>query len=150
MDDEKIKDLFVGFNPELSDSDVFMARVTRGLDAVEIVRERHAVMQHRQRRALGVATLIGVFVGIGLTMLYMLVADNVAAIQLPDATFIVRTFGLAMDPYDLSVDLRIPVLMIFAVVASITAVNAYTISMTWGRRSGHGISALRESTRTES
>ena len=150
MDDEKVKSLFAGFNPELSDSDAFMARVTRGLDAVEIVRERYAEVQRRQRRALVAATLIGVLVGIGMTMLYMLVADHIAAIHLPDSTFIVRTFGLETEPYDLSVDLRIPMLVVCAVVATLTAVNTYTLSVSRGRSSDRGVSTLRESARAES
>ena len=135
MEDDKIKDLFAGFNPGLSDDGGFMERVTRGLDAGEVVRERQAVMRRRQRRALGVAAFIGMFTGIGLTMLYMLVADSVAALHLPDMTWIVRNFGMPVEARDISVDLRIPTLLLFAAAASMTAVNAYSFSMTWAARS---------------
>ena len=135
MDDDKIRDLFTGFAPELSDTDGFMERVTRGLDAVEVVRERQAVMRRRQRRALGVAAFIGMFTGIGLTVLYMLVADSIAALHLPDMTWIVRNFGMPVEARDIAVDLRIPTLLLFAAAASMTAVNAYTFSMAWAARS---------------
>lgn len=135
MEDNKIRDLFAGYNPVLTDDGDFMERVTRGLDAVEVVRERQAVMRRRQRRALGVAAFIGVFVGIGLTMLYMFVADSIAALHLPDVTWIVRNFGLPVEARDIAVDLRIPTLLLFAVAASLTAVNAYSVVMAWAGRS---------------
>lgn len=135
MEDDKIRDLFTDFDPELTDTSGFMERVTRGLDAVEVVRERQAVMRRRQRRALGVAAFIGVFVGIGLTMLYMLVVDSIAALHLPDVTWIVRNFGLPVEARDIAVDLRIPTLLLFAAAATLTAVNAYSFSMAWAGRS---------------
>lgn len=135
MEEDKIRDLFAGFNPGLSDADSFMERVTRGLDAVEVVRERQAVMRRRQRRALGVAAFIGMFVGIGLTMLYIHVADSIAALHLPDMAWIVRDFGMPVETRQIAVDLRIPTLLLFAAAASMTAVNAYTFSMAWDGRS---------------
>ncbi len=135
MDDDKIRDLFNGFDPELTDADAFIERVTRGLDAVEIVRERQQVMYRRQKRAVSAAACVGVFVGIGLTLLYMLVADSIAAWHLPDMTWVVRSFGLPLEARDIAIDLRIPTFLIFAVVATLTAVNAYSLAMVRAGRS---------------
>lgn len=63
MEDDKLKELFADFNPELPSGDAFMSRLERSMDAVELVKN-HCLRQRRHCRiAIVVAALVGVVVG---------------------------------------------------------------------------------------
>lgn len=63
MDDDKLKDLFRVFEPELTSDLQFMNRLERNLDTVELVKRHNEVVRARSRKAVAVAALVGFLVG---------------------------------------------------------------------------------------
>ncbi|MBD5171560.1 MAG: hypothetical protein HDT07_06100 [Bacteroidales bacterium] len=67
-EDDKIKELFTGFNPAMDSDRDFMDRLTRSLDSVEMIRERATELRRRNRRAVVAAALVGFVTGIAFTL----------------------------------------------------------------------------------
>lgn len=63
MEDDKLKSLFAEFQPELSSDSLFMNRLERNMESVEIVKRRVEEMRARNRRAIAVAAIVGFIVG---------------------------------------------------------------------------------------
>lgn len=70
MNDDKIKDLFAAYNPQLPPDSYFMERLTHKMQAVELLKDKTAELRHRNRIAVRVAMLTGVAVGIVLTICF--------------------------------------------------------------------------------
>lgn len=73
MEDDKLKALFADFQPELSSDSLFMNRLERNMESVEIVKRRMEEMRTRNRRAVAVAAIVGFVVGFlfSLTLPYL-------------------------------------------------------------------------------
>lgn len=63
MEEDKLKSLFAEFQPELSSDSLFMNRLERNMESVEIVKRRVEEMRARNRRAIAVAAIVGFIVG---------------------------------------------------------------------------------------
>lgn len=64
MEDNKLKDLFAKFEPDLSSSTSFMSKLQNNLDQVEIVRQHNAHISANRKKAIVIAACIGFIVGI--------------------------------------------------------------------------------------
>lgn len=73
MEDDKLKSLFADFQPQLSSDSLFINRLERNMESVEIVKRRMEEMRARNRRAVTVAALVGFVVGFlfSLTLPYL-------------------------------------------------------------------------------
>lgn len=73
MEDDKLKSLFAEFQPGLSSDRLFMNRLERNMESVEIVKRRMEEMRARNRRAVAVAAVVGFVVGFlfSLTLPYL-------------------------------------------------------------------------------
>ena len=63
MEDDKIKDLFAGFEPKIGSDSRFMDRLQARLDAVEEVKKQFAAERARNRKSLIVAIVVGFLAG---------------------------------------------------------------------------------------
>lgn len=63
METDKIKDLFKNYEPELTSDFVFMNKLKRNLDSVEIIHQRNAQLKSKNTIALIIAASIGFLVG---------------------------------------------------------------------------------------
>lgn len=63
IEDKGVEKLFADYRPDLTSDFVFMQRLERNLDAVEIVRKRNEATRRRGRRALVAAALAGFVAG---------------------------------------------------------------------------------------
>ena len=63
MEEDKLKDIFNKFEPELSPDYLFMNRLRGSLESVEMIKERHQAMKRKSRRAVVIATIAGFIVG---------------------------------------------------------------------------------------
>ncbi len=72
MEDDKIKELFNDFEPELSSSFQFMTKLKRNMEAVEIVKQHNAALKKRNKLAVAIAGVCGFAVGVILTLLFPL------------------------------------------------------------------------------
>lgn len=92
MEDDKIKSLFQNFEPELSSDLNFMARLQRSMDAVELVKQRNAALQKRNKLAMLIAGAFGFVLGIISTLLFPVLAGLISGIHLPELHIASITF----------------------------------------------------------
>lgn len=127
--EDPLKNLFDGFNPELGDTARFMSRLEARLDSVEMIRSRSAESRRHYIMAAVIAAFAGFVSGVIIMLLLphiglqMLTPSPVAA----DTTFVSRFF----EPMT-----ALPILLT-AALSLFIAVNAYSVTL----------SALRSSRR---
>lgn len=63
MNDDKLRNLFAGYEPEMQNDAVFMARLERNLRAVEFIREKNAAAKRNNRVAMAIACVVGFLAG---------------------------------------------------------------------------------------
>jgi hypothetical protein len=64
MDEDRLKNLFNNFNPELSPDKLFMDKLQENLDLVEIIRQHNVDLKTQNIKACIIAALVGFIVGI--------------------------------------------------------------------------------------
>lgn len=69
-DDNKLKNLFAAYEPELSSEAQFMERLQRKMQAVEILKAKTAKMRRRNRLAVIIAAITGFITGASFTLCY--------------------------------------------------------------------------------
>ncbi len=116
MDDDKIKVLLSGFEPEISPSAQFMAKMQRNLDAIEFVKEQNVALRKRNRRAVAIAAACGFAAGVIQTLLFPVIGEWLSGLEvsLP-----------AAEAYSLSQVYRIVSWIIMAGICIITSIGAY-------------------------
>lgn len=120
MEEDEIKKLFSGYEPELSPDSQFMANLQRNLAAVEVVRLQSHQVRKRNRIAVVVAALSGFAMGVLFTLLMPLFGDWMATINLS-----VPCVGLNMS----TLDSQTATWILSALVSGITAYNVYEITI---------------------
>ena len=70
MEDDKLKDLFAGFNPPMGDNNQFMSKLERNLQAVEFAKTHCAEARRKNRVAVVVASFVGFVCGVVFTLCY--------------------------------------------------------------------------------
>ena len=70
MEDDKLKDLFAGFNPPMDDDRHFMSQIERSLQAVEMAKNQCAEIKRRNSKAVIVASFVGFVCGVVFTLCY--------------------------------------------------------------------------------
>ncbi|MCH5182485.1 MAG: hypothetical protein J1F06_07600 [Prevotellaceae bacterium] len=88
MEEDKLKDLFEKFDPELSSPALFMEKLEEKMQAVEFVRQHYAALQRKNRRALCFAALAGFLAGAFLTALCLPVDGQTPLVPLPVPAFV--------------------------------------------------------------
>ncbi len=63
MTDDKIKNIFDGFDPALPDAAGFMSRLERSMDLADRLRAEARVSRRRARAAMAAAFAVGIIVG---------------------------------------------------------------------------------------
>lgn len=96
MEEDKLKDIFKDFNPDLSSDNDFMSRLERSMDAVEIVKRQNAEIHRRSKRAIAIAALAGFVAGVVMTILQPYICKWLGDIDLTISIPSVTT--VAIDP----------------------------------------------------
>jgi hypothetical protein len=120
MEDDKLKELFTNFQPEMSSSLQFMAKLQKNMEQVEILRQHHLAIKERNKLAVCIAAAIGFLVGVILTLLFPLIGSWVS------------TFSISLPHLQISsitIDYSFVGWMIVAVTCVIIALNAYEIAL---------------------
>lgn len=120
MEDDKIKDLFSGFQPELSPSFQFMEKLQRNIEAIEFVRQQNIALKKRNRVAVAIAAVSGFAMGVILTLLFPFISNWVATFSISLPHLQIRS---------ITVDYSFVSWIVMAAVCIITALNAYEIAM---------------------
>ena len=120
MEDDKLKNLFAGFQPPLSSDREFMRSLERRLEAVEMVREHLAAERSRNRKAVVIAAMVGFVAGflfsLALPYLSAMVADW--KLSLPSAS----PLNMVADNFQILAWLAI------VMASTLFAVNAFELS----------------------
>ena len=108
MNDDKLKDIFAGFNPEISDSADFMSRLNRTLELAEIARQRIEAARRRSKRAVVIAAIAGFGGGVMSTLCYPTLQRLLSSFSVeaaPTLSYMLLsalTLGLTYAAYDLA------------------------------------------------
>ena len=131
MADDKIKDIFKEFDPELSSSFQFMIKLKRNMEAVEIVRQYNASVKRRNKLAVAIAAACGFAMGILTTWLLPFITGWLASLNL---TVSLPKVG------DMTFDFGYLGWVLVAGVSVMTALSAYEIMLArMSALSNHGI-----------
>ncbi len=120
MEDDKLRNLFNDFQPELSSSVQFITKLQKNMDMVEILKQHEIALKRRNRLAVVIAAACGFVTGIILTLLFPLIENWVS-------TFRVSLPHLHIS--NLTIDYSFVAWIIMAGVCMITALNAYEIAL---------------------
>lgn len=85
MDEDKLKNLFEDFKPELSSSRLFINKLDRKLNSVEMIVKHNAEVKARNRKAAVLAVTVGFVLGflISLSLPYLRNLVNTWQLTLP-------------------------------------------------------------------
>ena len=82
MEDDKLKSLFSNFEPELSSDFLFMNKLQRNLNSVELIKQHTAEVRSRSRKAVAIAAIVGFIVGFLVSLSLPYLTDAVSNWQL--------------------------------------------------------------------
>ncbi|MDE5814142.1 MAG: hypothetical protein K2H72_07645 [Muribaculaceae bacterium] len=95
MEEDKLKDLFKSYDPELSSSRDFIERLERNLNVVELIHRDNAAVLKRNRIAVAIASVAGFITGVVFSLLLpyievfvnFLLSSLLSAFRLPDVIY---------------------------------------------------------------
>lgn len=120
MEDDKIRNIFNDFQPELSSSFQFMSKLQKNMEAVEILKQHNVALRKRNELAVAIAAVSGFVMGIIMTLLFPLIGNWVSTISvsLPQ-----------LQISSLAIDFSFISWIVMAGVCIITALNAYETAL---------------------
>lgn len=126
MEDDKLKDLFVNFKPELSSDFSFLTKLKNNLEQVELIKQHNEEIAARRKKAVAIAACAGFVVGFlfSLALPYLGNAMENIQVSLPTGTFL----KMIMDNY------LIAAWLIIGAATVLIALNVYDISMSLMQR----------------
>lgn len=120
MENDKLKDIFSGFQPELSSSIQFMSKLRQNLEAIEIVKEYTIAQRKRTRTAVVIAALCGFATGVIFTLLFPLMRNWLSTIKF-------SIFNIQISEFTIDYDIIGWIIMIS--VSILTTLSVYEISL---------------------
>jgi hypothetical protein len=118
MEDDKLRNLFNDFQPELSSSSQFMTKLQKNMEMVEILKQHDIALKKRNKLAVVIAAASGFVMGVILTLLFPLIGDWVS-------TFSVSLMHIS----NMTIDYSFVGWIVMAGACIITALNAYEIAL---------------------
>lgn len=126
MEEDSLQNLFDNFNPELSSDDLFMNKLQKNLDSVELIRQYDAQLKVQSRKAVVIAAVVGFIVGVLLTLSLPYLGLTVSHLQLQlHESSLLR---MLIDNY------RVFVWLIIGGTSVVTAVNTYEMALSLFKR----------------
>jgi hypothetical protein len=120
MEDDKLRNLFNDFQPELSSSSKFMSKLQKNMEMIEFLKQHDIALKKRNKLAVVIAAVSGFVMGVILTLLFPLIANwiSTVSVSLPH-----------LHISNLTIDYSFVAWIIIAGVCIITALNAYEIAL---------------------
>ena len=81
MEEDRLKDIFKEYEPDLSSRMAFMERLERNLNAVEIIHQENAMATKRNRLAVTFASMAGFLVGFLFSFALPYISNMIAEIE---------------------------------------------------------------------
>lgn len=120
MEDDKIRQLFENFEPDLSSDVQFINRLERKLNSVEIIVKHNAEVRSMNKKAVGIAACVGFIVGFLFSLALPYLRNVVAQWQLTlPGDSVMNTLA---DHF------AIIAWCLIALISVISALNAYDLS----------------------
>ncbi|MCM1291965.1 MAG: hypothetical protein NC111_03980 [Bacteroides sp.] len=120
MDDDKIKDLFSGFQPPLTSSQQFLDGLQNKLELVEMLEQQIHVLRLHNKLAVAIAAVCGFIAGVVMTLLFPVIEKWISGVA----------HDISLRGIDFpEVDYGVVGWVIVAGVCIFTAVNAYEIAI---------------------
>lgn len=126
MEEDKLKEVFKGFAPELPSDSLFMSKLQRRLDSVEIIRRHNLSMRKRSCRAVVIAGCVGFLIG-------FLVSTFLPVIELAFDTLL-GSLPSGLFLYDSNILSSFVGWLTIAAISVIASVSAYDISLSFMRK----------------
>lgn len=123
MEDDKLKDLFVNFKPELSSDFSFLTKLKNNLEQVELIKQHNEEIAARRKKAVAIAACAGFVVGFLFSLALPYLGNAMENIQ-PTGTFL----KMIMDNY------LIAAWLIIGAATVLISLNVYDISMSLMQR----------------
>lgn len=82
-ENDEIKDLFAGFNPQVGGSRDFMNRLSRNLDTIDMIKKHNIAVRRVNRMAAVIAVIAGFAAGVAATMLLPVLKAAVGTVETP-------------------------------------------------------------------
>lgn len=120
MEDDKLKELFKGFRPELSPEADFMSTLAKNMEVVERVKKEHGALKRRSRIAVCVAALVGFLAGTAMTLVMPTIVHRLSAIEISLP---------AVSPTPATFDFTILGWIVTAATCAILSYNAYELTV---------------------
>ena len=130
MEEERIKEFFRGYDPELSSGIAFMERLERNLDAVEMIHRENESAMKRNRIAVAVAAAAGFITGVVFTLIFPYIKALIQSVM-----------AAVMTEFRLSDNLQCEYVMtiswlLIGGISVLVALNTYNLTLAW-RASRH-------------
>ncbi|MDE5839830.1 MAG: hypothetical protein K2H49_02810 [Muribaculaceae bacterium] len=121
MEEDKLKDLFNDFEPELSSSFQFLSKLEKNMESVEIIRQHNAALKRRNKIAVAIAAMCGFTMGVILTLISPLIENKLSSMSISLPLIHISR---------LTVDYNFMAWIVIATASVLTALNAYETSLT--------------------
>lgn len=119
MEDDKIKNIFKDFDPELSSSFQFMAKLQKNMEAMMIVRQYNAALKRRNKWAVAIAGACGFAMGVIMTLLLPFITEWIASMQANIPLFSIN---------NMTIDFRYLGWLLMACASVLTSLTVYEIA----------------------
>lgn len=119
MEDDKIKNIFKDFDPELSSSFQFMAKLQKNMEAMMIVRQYNAALKRRNKWAVAIAGACGFAMGVIMTLLLPFITEWIASMQANIPLFSIN---------NMTIDFRYLGWLLMACTSVLTSLTVYEIA----------------------
>lgn len=118
-ENDEIKNLFAGFNPQVGGSRDFMNRLSRNLDTIDMIKKHNIAVRRVNRMAAVIAIIAGFAAGVAATMLLPVLKAAVGTVETPGISF------FFMPTPDL---VQTALWLLVGVVSVLVALSAYDVS----------------------
>ena len=119
MEDDKLRELFSNFQPELSPSFQFTTKLQKKMEAVEIVKQHNATLRKRNRLAVAIAALCGFIMNMVLYLIFPLINNSASSLSIPSPYLLLNS---------ITIDSSFVVWIVMAVISVIITRNVYEIA----------------------
>ncbi|MCI8998528.1 MAG: hypothetical protein HFJ95_05990 [Muribaculaceae bacterium] len=120
MEDDKLRELFSNFQPELSPSFQFTTKLQKKMEAVEIVKQHNATLRKRNRLAVAIAALCGFIMNMVLYLIFPLINNSASSLSIPSPYLLLNS---------ITIDSSFVVWIVMAVISVIITRNVYEIAL---------------------
>ena len=120
-EDNDIRRLFEGFQPQLPSDSLFMAKLEKEMKAVEFIKQQNMAYKNMVRKAAVIAASVGFIVGLLLSLTVHLMGTLISNFNLD--------IPVVRSSYDFTINLQLLVWIAIGGLTVFSALSAYELSL---------------------